>query len=155
MATVELELSRTFPVPVGEAFERLLVAPLEQVFSRRYGPLPPVRRVRDQAGAWGTPGQTRVIELADGATMREELTSVVADREFRYRITHLTGPMKALVGSLDGRWGFEAAGTGVRITWAWSVHPSGAVAGLGMPVFARLWRGYARQALEQVETLIV
>ncbi len=155
MATLELQQSRTYPVPVEDAFTRTLAAPLELVMSRRYGVLPPVRRVRDQVGPWGTPGQTRVIELADGGSMREELLTVVPEEEFRYRITEVTGPMTALVTSLDGRWGFEPAGTGVRVTWSWSVPPRGSAARLLMPAFARLWRGYARQALEQLEPLIL
>ena len=72
-------------------------APLELIFHRRYAALPPVREVRDQQGTWGTVGQTRTIVLADGGTMHEELTSGVSGREFGYRISQVTGPMKALV----------------------------------------------------------
>jgi len=155
MRSVELEQSRTFPVPVPEAFERVLAAPLEQVFARRYGALPPVRGVHDQDGAWGTVGQTRVIALGDGGSMRERLTSVVSDSRFDYVVEDVTGPMRALVDSLEGTWAFAPAGTGVRITWAWTVHPRGRFGALAMPAFARLWRGYARQAMEQIESLIV
>ena len=152
---LELETSRTFPASVDRAFEVVLTAPLETIFSRRFGAIPPVRRVRDQDGTWGTVGQTRVIELADGGTMREELTTVEQQREFTYRITDLTGPLKALATSLDGRWAFEPAGTGVRITWAWTVHPASSFAELAMPVLGWLWRGYARQAMEEIETLLL
>jgi hypothetical protein len=152
---LELQTSRTFPAPVQRAFEVVLPAPLETVFSRRFGALPPVRKVRDQDGTWGTVGQTRVIELADGGTMTEELTAVRPHEEFSYRITDVTGPMKALVASLDGRWAFEPAGTGARITWAWTVHPASSFAELAMPVFGWLWRGYARQAMEEIETLLL
>lgn len=152
---LELETSRTFPVTVERAFEVVLPAPLEQVFARRFGALGPVRGVRGQTGAWGRVGQTRVIELADGGTLTEELTTVEPHREFTYRIADVTGPMRALVTSLDGRWSFEPAGTGARITWAWTVHPASSLAGLAMPVFGRLWRGYARQAMEEIETLLL
>jgi hypothetical protein len=93
--------------------------------------------------------------LADGGTMREELTSVTEHEEFRYRITDVTGPMKLLVGSLDGRWSFEPAGTGVRVTWAWTVHPASALGEVAMPAFGWLWKGYARQALETIEALLL
>jgi hypothetical protein len=154
-APAELEQSRAVPVPVDQAFDTVLATPLEQVFARRFGPLPPIRGVRDQDGAWGTVGQTRVIELADGGTMTEELTSVERPSGFGYRITDVTGPMKALVASVDGRWSFEAAGTGVRITWAWTVHPASSFGELAMPLFGWLWRGYARQALEDLERLLL
>jgi hypothetical protein len=63
--------------------------------------------------------------------------------------------MKTLVGSLDGTWSFDPVGTGTRVTWTWTVHPASAAAGLAMPVFARLWRGYARQALDDLEGLLL
>ncbi len=150
-----LELSRSYPIGVDDAFAVVLPAPLEQVFRRRYGALPPVREVRDQPGIWGTVGQTRTIVLADGGTMHEELTSVVPGREFGYRISQVTGPMKVLVTSLEGLWSFDPVGTGTRVTWSWSVLPASGAAALAMPVFARLWQGYARQALEEIEGLLV
>jgi hypothetical protein len=130
-------------------------APLEQVFRRRYVALPPVREVRAQQGTWGTVGQTRTIVLADGGTMHEELTSVVPGREFGYQISKVTGPMKALVSSLEGLWEFDPVGTGTRVTWSWTVLPASAAAALAMPVFDRLWQGYARQALEEIERLML
>jgi hypothetical protein len=155
MRTLELEKSRTYPVPLEQAFDAVLATPLPELFSRRYAVLPPIRQVRDQDGVWASVGQTRTIVLADGGTMREELTSIDRPGEFRYRITDVTGPMKLLVGGVDGRWAFEPAGTGVRITWAWVLQPQSPAAGLAMPGFARLWQGYARQALDQLEALLV
>jgi Polyketide cyclase / dehydrase and lipid transport len=151
---VELEQSRAFPVSVERAWQVVLATPLERVFSRRFAAIPPIRGVRDQTGEWGTAGQTRVILLADGGTMTEELTSVVAPEEFRYRIGDVTGPLKALVASVEGRWTFTPAGTGVRVTWAWTVQPLNAFAQSAMPVLGWMWHGYARRGLEQVESLL-
>lgn len=133
----------------------MLPASLELIFRRRYAALPPVREVRDQDGTWGTVGQTRTIVLADGGTLHEELTSVDQGREFGYRVSQVTGPMKALVSSFEGRWSFDPVGTGTRVTWSWEVLPASGAAALAMPIFARLWQGYARQALEEIEELIV
>lgn len=156
MATTRhLEYSRTFPVPVEEAFDRVLVSPLPYVFGRRYGLLPPIREVHDQVGEWGTVGQTRMILLADGGSLREELTHVERPHRFGYRIDEVTGPMKLLASGLAGRWSFTPAGTGVRITWAWELQPASAAADLAMPAFARVWRGYARQGMEEIERLLV
>jgi hypothetical protein len=150
-----LEHARTFPVDVDRAFDVVLPTPLPELFSRRYAAIPPIREVRDQQGVWGTVGQTRTIRLADGGTLRETLTSVDRPRSFGYRITDVTGPMKPLVTELEGEWRFDPAGIGVRITWAWNVHPRGALGRAAMPVFARMWQGYARQAMEEIERLLV
>ncbi len=151
---LRLERSRTYPVPVERTFEFTLPAPLEEIFSRRYGPLPPIVRT-DQDGVWGTVGQTRTIHTADGGTVVERLTSVDAPTDFRYELGDLTGPLRFLASRIEGVWAFAPAGTGCRITWGWTVHPASEPAGLAMPLFAKLWDGYARQALERIEELIV
>jgi len=152
---VELAYSRTYPVDVPRAFDTILPTPLPALFSRRYAALPAVREVRDQDGQWGTVGQTRTIVLADRGTMRETRGSLERPDSFGYQISDIRGAMKPLVSRLDGLWTFEKAGTGVRITWSWSVHPASSAAGLLMPVFGRMWQGYARQAFEQIEQILV
>lgn len=150
-----VQQSRTIPVEVERAFDEVLVEPLPRIFSRRFGPLPPIREVCDQDGTWGTVGQSRTIVTSDGGTMSERLTVVDRPRRFGYEITGIIGPMKPLIASVDGEWAFEPAGTGVRITWTWVLHPASGAAGLAMPVFARLWRPYAARALEQIENLLL
>ena len=152
---VLLGYSRTYPVEVERAFDELLALDLTRLFDRRYAAIPPIRAVRDQTGAWATTGQTRTIALADGGTMREELVEVSRPDRFTYRISGITGPMKPLVASLDGAWTFEPAGTGVRITWTWAVRPAGRLGRLAMPVFRRMWQGFARQGFDNLETLLV
>ncbi|MDQ6642551.1 MAG: SRPBCC family protein [Actinomycetota bacterium] len=150
-----VQFSRAFPVPVDRAFDYVLPAPLEDIFDQRFGPLPPIRSVEGPEGVWGTVGQARTIKLSDGGSMREELTDVDRPHRFGYRITELTGPLKPLAGSIDGSWRFDPVGTGVRITWEWTVHPASSVAELAMPLFGWLWKGYARQALEKIEALLL
>ncbi|CAI9399083.1 SRPBCC family protein [Nocardioides sp. T2.26MG-1] len=152
---LSLEHARTFPVAVDRAFDVVLPTPLPELFSRRYAAIPPIREVRDQQGPWETVGQTRTIRLADGGTLRETLTSLDRPRSFGYRLADITGPMKPLVTEVEGEWRFVPAGTGVRITWAWIVHPRGGLGRAAMPVFARMWQGYARQGMEQIERLLV
>lgn len=152
---VILSHSRTYPAEVAEAFDAVLSHDLASLFDRRYAAIPPIRSVRDQSGPWSTPGQTRTIVLADGGTMREELTTVERPGRFTYRITGITGPMKPLVSSVDGAWAFERAGTGVRVTWTWTVQPAGRLGRLAMPAFRRMWQGYARQGLDNIEALVL
>jgi hypothetical protein len=87
--------------------------------------------------------------------MREELLEVDRSTSFAYRISGITGPMKPLVTSIDGAWTCEPAGTGVRITWAWTVQPAGRLGRLAMPVFRRMWQGFARQGFDNLEKLLV
>ncbi|WP_295692410.1 SRPBCC family protein [Lapillicoccus sp.] len=155
VSPLEVQRSCTYPVAVAEAFAVLLPAPLEVIFRHRYGPIPPIQGVSGQDGPWARPGQTRVIHLAGGGTMREELTAVETPTEFRYRITDLTGPLKALATSVDGAWRVEPAGSGASVTWRWTVHPASSVAAVAMPVFGRLWQGYAALALDELEGVLL
>jgi len=152
---VELSYSRTYPTDVECAFDEVLPYDLAKMFNRRYAAIPPIKGLRDQVGPWSTPGQTRTIALADGGTMREELLEVTRPTRFGYRLSGITGPMKPLVAWLDGAWDFEPAGTGVRITWSWTVRPAGRLGTLAMPVFRRMWQGYARHGFDNIEGFLV
>jgi Polyketide cyclase / dehydrase and lipid transport len=142
--------SRAIPVDVGTAFRRTLPMPLPTLFTRWYGPMGPVKAVKGQTGDWGTVGQTRTVVQAGGTTTREELTRVEEPNVFGYTLSNVTGPLAPLVDHIDGEWLFTTAGTGTEVTWRWTVHPKSRAAGLAMPAFARLWRGFARQSLEQL-----
>ncbi len=132
----------------------MLEHPLPEIFRRRMLAIPPIREVRGQVGPWREVGQTRTIVTADGGTLLETLTSVERPHRAAYAIGDVRGPMRPLVERVEGRWTFEPVGTGTRITWQWDVTPTTA-GRLAMPVFARMWRGYARQALEEVESVLL
>jgi hypothetical protein len=148
--------SRTYPVDVQTAYDVVRPVPLAQLFCRRYGPMPPIRETRGHDGEWATEvGQTRTIVLADGGTLFETITELDPPHAFAYQITDIAGPMKPLVRKLDGRWDFTPAGTGTRVSWTWDVEPRSALAARAMPVLQRFWSGYARQAFEEAEPLLV
>lgn len=146
--------SRTYPVPVEQAFDSVLPMPLEQLFNRRHGPIPAVRGTeRDQPG-WGAVGDTRTIRLADGGSLREQLTRVDRPDAFGYLLTEIRGPMKPLAARIDGLWAFEAAATGTRITWSWEMHPRSVLSRPLLPVFGRIWQGWARHAFDRIDELL-
>jgi hypothetical protein len=147
--------SRAIPVDVATAFGRTLPIDLPTIFNRWYGPIGPVKAVRDQLGEWGTVGQTRIVLQVGGGRLREELTKVDPPHTFAYRLTDISGPLAPLVDHVDGEWLFEPIGTGTNVTWRWTVHPKGRAGALAMPVFARLWQGFARQGLEQLAAELV
>ena len=136
-----LEQSRAYPVGVEQAHAALLATPLEQIFTRRFGPLPPVKGVRDQDGRLGDRRPDPDDPARRWRHHARGLTSVVAGVEFGYRIDDVTGGLKPLVSTVEGRWAFAPVGTGVRVTWAWTVHPRNAGSVLTMPVLGRLWQG--------------
>ncbi len=130
--------------------------PLTSIFDRWYGPIPAVREVTDQEGDWGTVGQSRTIRTADGGSMREELTSVEPPQLLGYTISEVTGPMKLLVSRRSragGRSSRPAPGSGSP--GRGRVHPASQLAEVAMPLFGWLWKGYARQALERIEQVLL
>ena len=153
-APLHVSASRTYPVPADKAYELTLPWPLEELFDARYGLIPPIAGT-DQDGVWGVVGDVRTIHTSDGGTMRERLVVIDAPHEFGYEITGLTGPMKPLASRIEGAWAFEEVGTGCRITWSWTIHPASKVGALALPVFGRIWKGYANKALAHLEDLLL
>jgi hypothetical protein len=76
--SVEVEQSRAIPVTREQAFRGIIEMNVPVVFRRRYGPIPPIRRVSGRDGGnWaGTVGQTRVLELGGGGSITETVVSV-------------------------------------------------------------------------------
>lgn len=145
---VVVEQSRAIPVSPEEAFAATMAVPLPTLFHRWYGPIPPIKAIHGQTGDWDGVGQTRTIALVGGGGMLETLTSVDPPRSFGYTLTDVRGAMAPLIGHVDGAWLFDPHGTGTRVTWRWTLHPKSGLTTPALPVFARIWRGYARQALE-------
>jgi hypothetical protein len=156
MTGYRVSSSRSVPVDLERAFDVVLAEPLPRIFSRRYGPFGPVSEVRDQTGdGWGTVGQSRRIVLSDGGEVTERITAVDRPASFGYQLSEIKGPLKAFVSTVAGEWRFEPAGTGTRITWSWVLEPASSLSRYALPLLARFWRGYARQALEEIEQILV
>ena len=144
MAPYLLSSSTVVAATPDDAYDTLCAAPLEKLFTTRSGPIPPVDRCDDQVGEWGSLGQSRRVVLADGSGNLETL--VGADRatqDYRYELTDFSGAFKALIKSIDGQFTFVPEGSGTRVTWSWTLHPTNAVTGLALPVFGFFWRRWA------------
>ena len=152
---VVVEQSRSIPVAPADAFARTLPMPLPSLFRRWYGPIPPIKAIRDQSREWTETGETRTIVLTGGGSMRETLTALDPPRSFGYLIDDLRGPLSALVDHVEGTWIFTPDGTGTRVTWRWVIHRKSALTAPLLPVFGRIWLGYARQALEALSDYLV
>ncbi len=155
MTPERVAYSLVVPVGVEQAYSRTLPMPLPLLFRRWYGPLPPIKEVRDQDGPWGTPDQTRTVALVGGATMREQLTETDPPRSFAYRLTDITGALGLLVDHVDGLWAFGSTEAGTEVRWQWTLYPRSALTRPGVVLLGKLWKGYARQALQQLSEQLV
>ena len=147
--------SRLVAVEPSQAFDRLIAAPLPDVFSRRYAAFPAVREVVDEPDEWGTVGQTRTIVLSDGSRLRETLTSVDRPSGYTYLLDDLHGPLRPFVRTIEGAWSVTPEGTGARIGSVWTLHPKTSPARLTMNVIGRMWKGYADRALVELESILM
>lgn len=138
-----LSSSTVLPVLPETAFQGILDAPLEELFTTRSGLIPPVRSCEGQGGAWGTVGQTRTVVLADGSRNLETLVAADRPGDYRYSLTAFTGPMKLLVRRVEGRFSFVPEGDGTRVTWSWTLHPTNPLARLALPLVGASWRTMA------------
>jgi hypothetical protein len=158
MSGYRVEASRLVAVEPTQAFDRLVAARLPEVFSRRYAAFPAIREVADQPDDWGVAGATRTILLADGGRVRQTITSVDRPLGYTYVLDEIRGPLRPFVRTVDGAWSVTPEGTGARIGWAWTMHPTASKASparLTMTVLGRMWRGYADRALSELETVLM
>lgn len=155
--SVRVEQSRTIPVTVEQAFRGFIAMDVPTVFRRRYGPIPPIVAVSGRdAGHWtGAVGQTRILELGDGGSIRETVVDVDAPQAWRYQISDFRGPLTVLLTRIDAEFLFTPAGTGTRIMGRYNMIPRSRLAATALPTFGKLWRGYARQMLEELSELLV
>jgi hypothetical protein len=153
--SVVVEQSRAIPVTPEDAFADTMAINLPELFNRWYGPIPPIKAIAGQTGQWNSIGETREIVLAGGGGMDETLTLVDAPKAFGYRIDHLRGPLSPLIDHIEGLWSFEPCGTGTRVRWQWTLHPTSVITAPLVLGFARIWRGYAGHALETLSNHLV
>jgi hypothetical protein len=150
-----VQQSRAIPADREAAFSGTVSIPLPTLFHRWYGPIPPIKEVRDQSGEWDSVGQRRTVALTGGGSMREQLTSFESPNSFGYTLSEVKGPLAPIVDHVEGLWTFEPAGTGTKVTWRWTIYPKSALAAPILPVFGKLWMGYARQSLESLSDQVV
>jgi hypothetical protein len=152
---IVMSCTRAYPLTLEQVFDGVLPIPLPTLFDRRYGPIPPIRAIEGQRGAWNEVGQTRTVRLSGGGSMLEQLTLVERPHLFAYTLSQFTGPMKPIASHIDGTWTFARAGTGARITWHWTLHPASPLTAPLLPIFRRLWHGYARHSLQRIEEILL
>lgn len=138
----QVSSSHALPTTPERAWDVLVEAPLQSIFDHRSGPIPPVKEMREES-PWGRAGAVRTVVLADGSSNLESLIGAHRPDDYRYELTAFTGPMKALVSKVEGRFEFTPRGDHTVATWTWVIHPTNPVTGLALPVLGFFWRGWA------------
>jgi hypothetical protein len=121
-----------------------------------YGPLPAVVRTSKHTGAWDTPGSARIVHLANGNTVREQLTVYSVPRHFRYRVWDFSDKIiRSLATGAVGEWTFAPHEEGTLVTWTYTFSATNAAAAMPLSLIAKLfWRGYMDVCLENTTRLL-
>ncbi len=121
-----------------------------------YGPLPGVVRTSQRTGAWNTPGSSRIVHLADGNTVREQITAHTAPGHFRYRVWDFSDRIiSSLATDARGEMTFVPQSDGTLFTWTYTFNASNAAAAVPLTLIVKLfWRGYMDVCLENTTRLL-
>jgi Polyketide cyclase / dehydrase and lipid transport len=122
-----------------------------------YGLLPAVLRTSGNTGPWDRPGSARVVHLADGSTVREQLTGYDSPKRFTYRVWEFGNPIvRALATQATGEWDFVATAEGTQVTWTYTFQAKNAATALSLSGIAQiLWRGYMDVCLENTQKIML
>jgi hypothetical protein len=115
-----------------------------------YGPLPAVVKTSENTGPWTIAGSARLIHLADGSTVREQVTQYEPSNRFAYRVWDFGNPLiRSLSTGARGEWTFSPAPGGTLVTWTYTFTAKNAVTAVPLSGITQiLWRGYMDVCLE-------
>jgi hypothetical protein len=122
----------------------------------RYGPLPAVIKTSENTGPWTVAGSARLIHLADGTTVREQVVRFEPTSFFAYRVWEFGNPIvRSLASGARGEWTFSSAPGGTLVTWKYTFTAKNSFATLPLSAITQiLWRGYMDVCLENSKRLL-
>jgi hypothetical protein len=86
-----------------------------------YGPLPAVVKTSENTGPWTVAGSARLIHLADGSTVREQVTQFEPSNRFAYRVWEFGNPLiRSIATGARGEWTFSPAPGGTLVIWTYT-----------------------------------
>ncbi len=149
--TLELSSSRVIALPREELFDRALALDLATFFAKGAGPIPAIDSTEDIVGSWAAVGDSRRIHLKDNTSSVETMTSLDRPTGWTYELSEIEGPLKLLVGKVEGRFGFTPAGTGTEVTWSWRLTPKVILTAPLLHVIGFFWKKFAATGLASLE----
>ncbi|NPU90803.1 MAG: SRPBCC family protein [Gammaproteobacteria bacterium] len=142
----EIAITRREVIPgsVEAVFEFIAAEDVLPKVLTGYGPLPAVVNTSDHTASWDQPGAARVIHLADGSSVREQVTDHRAPDYFAYRVWDFGNPIiRTLARGARGEWTFSAAGNSTQVIWTYRFYAKNRLAALPLAgIVHLLWRGY-------------
>jgi hypothetical protein len=148
MTTRSASATASVAAPPDVVFRRLTQHDATRFYPRS-GVLPAVVAVRDQTGGWDAAGQTRVLELSDGGTLRETLTDV-AEPLFAYDLSEFRGLFGALVAGGRSEWRVTRDGTGSTIAWTYTFTSKPGWGPVVAAIVRLAWAPYMRKVLPPI-----
>lgn len=147
-----IAITRTAVIPgsIEAVFEFIAAEDVLPKVLTGYGPLPAVVSTSDHTGSWDQPGAARVIHLADGSRVREQVTDHRAPAFFAYRVWDFGNPIiRLLARGARGEWVFSTEGNSTRVIWTYCFYAKNRLAALPLTgIVHLLWRGYMDVCLE-------
>lgn len=152
MRTYEVAITREAIIPgsLNDVFDFITAQDVLPKVLTGYGPLPAVVRTSEVSGPWDTPGSSRIVHLADGSTVREQITEFSRSKSFAYRVYEFGNPIiGTLATSARGVWTFSDASGGVRVSWIYTFVAKNSLTAIPLSGITQiLWRGYMNVCLE-------
>jgi hypothetical protein len=154
----EIAITRvvTIPRPPAEVFDFVAAEDVLPKVLTGYGPLPGVVATSANTGPWDRPGSERVVHLADGGSLREQVTAYRRPSYFSYRVWAFeSAAINNLTSSGRGEWSFAEIPGGTRIQWTYAFRRRNFITGIPLFVVVHvLWRGYMDACLANTERLL-
>jgi hypothetical protein len=116
-------------------------------FYPRFRVIPATVRVEGQTGAWDAVGQTRVLHLSDGSSVRETTTDVDRPGFFAYELTEFTKVFGPIVDHARAEWQFDAVEAGTRITWTYTFFARPGRGWIITLIVRLAWAAYMRRVM--------
>jgi hypothetical protein len=114
--------------------------------------LPGVVKTTGTTGPWDKPGSYRIVNLRDGTTARDEVTSYRRPEHFAYKTSDYTFALKYLATEATGEWWFERDGNGTKLRWTYTFQGKSSLTAVPLSLFARTqWAGYMKVCLRNVQ----
>lgn len=158
MRTHEVSITRQAVIPGSpeEVFSFIAAEGVLPKVLTGYGPLPAVVKTSENTGPWTVVGSARLIQLADGTTVREQLTHYEPSKRFAYRVWEFGNPIvRILAMDARGEWIFSQVPGGTLVTWTYTFTAKNAAAALPLSGITQiLWRGYMDVCLENSKRLM-
>lgn len=134
------------PAAPGRTFDILTPSDPSR-FYPKFRVIPATVRVEGQTGAWDAVGQTRILRLSDGSSVRETTTDVERPGFFAYELTEFTKVFGPIIHHARAEWRFEAIEGGTVISWTYTFFGKPGRGWIVSLIVNLIWAAYMRQVM--------